>query len=162
MGLGQSSMLCREVNNSRQGLEARPAVPTSAASPGFTTAGHQQVAGELWGALTCRPHGPGCRSHKGPRSGSNTGDRRDVGERRAKRLGGAEWACGASQQSLPLASAQRRHSRPRAPPGGQPRPGEAGPGHRFPRRLQYPLQLGTSGQTTGQGQSDLALCSVHQ
>lgn len=80
MGLGQNSTLCKEVNNSRQGLEARPAGPTSAASLGFTTAGHQQVAGELWGALTCRPRWPGCRSRKGPSMAPTQGTEETLGK----------------------------------------------------------------------------------
>lgn len=40
------------ISNSRWGLEARPSSPTSTATLSVTTSGGQQVAGELWGALT--------------------------------------------------------------------------------------------------------------
>lgn len=88
------------------------ASPTSAASPGVTTAGGQQVAGELRGALTWHGGSSATATSKGRGLPQKLRKGRDPGEGRVREER-AEWARGSRPASggSPSARPRRRRSR---------------------------------------------------
>lgn len=176
-GLGQNmEPRCREViHNPRQGLEARPGGSHKRCCSRrhhrrWPTGGRRAL-----GSAHLRAR-PGLAAAawpptwlQRPRSGSNTGDRRDSGEGEPER---GEQNC----HLLPLAPARRRglqaSSLARGPlglaqtpagrPGLTPSPQMLGLGAQVPQAPVTSLQPGTPGQTTGRGRSDPGLSSVRR